>query len=217
MASKAVSNELSKTEKLNGTNFSVWKRRMRHILFQDKIEYVLDVPKPDEPPANASVAAKRTYERFIENDKIARSTLLTFMDPDLEIIYEGYPTAKDMFDAVTQTYGGQSETYIQLLIERFNTSRMKESESVVDHCSRMTVIAKELAAACHPIPDKMQVSTLLHSLPSSWDNVVVAINLSGKEITMNSLPMLLGVEAQRREKNGVTSQVNAAEHVSSNN
>ncbi|PIA46018.1 hypothetical protein AQUCO_01600350v1 [Aquilegia coerulea] len=211
MASKAVSNELSKTERLNGTNFSTWKRRIKHILFQDKIQYVLDVPMPTEPPANAGAAARRTYERFIDDDKTVKSTMLTFMDPDLEIIYEGQPTARDMFEAVTQAYGGQSETYIQLLIEKFNTSRMKDTDSVIDHCSRMTVIAKELASTGHPIPDKMQVSTVLHSLPLSWDPVVVSINMSGREVTMNNLPKLLGIEAQRREKRNETSQTQKGE------
>lgn len=42
MTGRAISQELSKTEKLNGTNFHVWKCRISHILFQDKVEYVID-------------------------------------------------------------------------------------------------------------------------------------------------------------------------------
>lgn len=213
MASKAVSHELSKIERLNGSNFSTWKRRIRQILFHEKVEYVIDVPNPEEP-SNPSPAP---YDRFLEDDKLARSTMLTFMDPDLEIIYEGYQTAKAMFEVVTQSYGGQSETYIQLLIEKFNSTHMKENESVIDHCSRMSVIAKELAVAGNPIPDRMQVSTLLHSLPRSWKFVVVATNMSGRDVNMITLPMLLGGEAHRREKRGESSQSHVTEEVAKPN
>ncbi|KAK3008966.1 hypothetical protein RJ639_013383 [Escallonia herrerae] len=182
MASKAASVELSKTEKLNGNNFSTWKRRIRHILFQDKVEYVLDVPYPKEPPLRAGEAAREAFDRFFENDKLARSTLLTFMEPDLEVIYEEYKTAKEMFDAITEAYGTASNTYIQLLIEKYNGTVMKEGENVMNHVNKLLVIAKELAALGNPIPDKMQVSTVLSSLPDSWDPVVISINISGQDL-----------------------------------
>lgn len=44
---------------------------------------------------------------------------------------------------------------------------MLDSESVVDHINKMTVIAKELATLRNPIPERMQVSTTLSSLPDS--------------------------------------------------
>ncbi|KAK3015659.1 hypothetical protein RJ639_006333 [Escallonia herrerae] len=200
MASKAASVELSKTEKLNGNNFSTWKCRIRHILFQDKVEYVLDVPYPKEPPLRAGEAAREAFDRFVENDKLARSTLLTFMEPDLEVIYEEYKTAKEMFDAITEAYGTASNTYIQLQFEKYNGIVMKEGENVVDHVNKLLVMAKELAALGNPIPDKMQVSTVLSSLPDSWDPVVISINVSGQDLSMKNLPMLLGLEAERRVK-----------------
>ncbi|PIA38055.1 hypothetical protein AQUCO_02900120v1 [Aquilegia coerulea] len=45
--------------------------------------------------------AHKTYDRvfyFIEDDTSGRSTVLTFMDSDLEIMYEAQPTAKEMFE-----------------------------------------------------------------------------------------------------------------------
>ena len=37
---------------------------------------------------------------------------------------------------------------------------MNESENVIEHVNKMSVIAKELAVSRNPIPDKMQVSTI---------------------------------------------------------
>ncbi len=66
------------------------------------------------------------YEKHLDDDKIARDILLTFMEPDIEILFEEYAHAKSMFDAITEAYRASSETYIQLLIERFNGTIMKE-------------------------------------------------------------------------------------------
>ncbi|KAK2983949.1 hypothetical protein RJ640_002894 [Escallonia rubra] len=105
--------------------------------FLDKVEYVLDMPYPKEPPLRAGEAAREAFDRFVGNDKLARSTLLPFMEPHLGIIYEEYKTAKEMFDAVTEAYGTASTTYIQLLIEKYNDTIMKEGESVVDHVNKL--------------------------------------------------------------------------------
>jgi hypothetical protein len=66
------------------------------------------------------------YEKHLDDDKIARDILLTFMEPDIEILFEEYAHAKSMFDAIPEAYRASSETYIQLLIERFNGTIMKE-------------------------------------------------------------------------------------------
>ena len=145
MASKAVSQELSKIDKLNGANHSVWKRRIRHIFFQDKVEYVIDIGIPTPPPENSNAAAKRMYEKHVEDDKTARNILLTFMEPNIEILLEEYTHAKTMFDAITEAYRASSETYIQLLIERFNGTMMNESDNVIEHvnnCKRVSYFRK---------------------------------------------------------------------------
>ena len=143
MTSKAVSQELSKTEKLNGANHFGWKRRIRHILFQDKVEYVIDIGIPTPPPENSNSCAKRMYEKHVEDDKTARNILLTFMEPDIEILFEEYTQAKTMFDAITEGYRASSETHIQLLIERFNGTMMNEIDNVIEHVNTMSVNAKD--------------------------------------------------------------------------
>ena len=39
--------------KLNGTNFLDWYRNLRIVLRQERNEYILDQPIPEEPAANA--------------------------------------------------------------------------------------------------------------------------------------------------------------------
>ena len=83
------------------------------------------------------------YEKHLEDDKTTRNILLKFMEPDIEILFEEYTHAKTMFDAITETYCASSETCIQLLMERFNGTMMNESDNVIEHVNKMSVIAKE--------------------------------------------------------------------------
>ena len=40
-------------DKLNGTNFIDWYRNLRIVLRQERKEYILDQPIPEEPVASA--------------------------------------------------------------------------------------------------------------------------------------------------------------------
>jgi hypothetical protein len=71
---------------------------------------------------------------------------------------------------------------------------MEENDYVGDYVNQMKLVAKELSNAGHPVSNKMQVTTILNSLPLSWDHVVTSLTHSGKEISMTSLPVLLVLE-----------------------
>ena len=48
-------------DKLNVTNFLDWYRNLRIVLKQERKEYILDQPVPDEPTANTPKAQKDAY------------------------------------------------------------------------------------------------------------------------------------------------------------
>ena len=42
---------------------------------------------------------------------------------------------------ITKAYHTSSETYIQILIERFNATIIKEGENVIEHVNKLSTIA----------------------------------------------------------------------------
>lgn len=52
-------------------------------------------------------------------------------------------------------------------------STMDEDSNVVDHMNHISLVAKDLSAADNHIPNKMQVSTILSSLPPSWTRLLL--------------------------------------------
>ena len=56
-------------DKLNGTNFLDWYRNLRIVLRQERKEYILDQPIPEDPAANAPRAQKDAYNKHL-NDSV---------------------------------------------------------------------------------------------------------------------------------------------------
>ena len=88
MASNTISNlslrSILEKDKLNGTKFLDWYRNLRIVLKQEKREYILDQPVPDEPAANAPKAQKDAYSKHL-NDSIDVTYLkLGCMDSNLQ-------------------------------------------------------------------------------------------------------------------------------------
>ncbi|KAM2367475.1 hypothetical protein ACFXTH_045142 [Malus domestica] len=75
---------------------------------------------------------------------------------------------------------------------------MEETDSMVDHITKMEVMAKDLANAGHPVSNKMQVSVLFGSLPNSWENVVTSMTYGQVDLTMDTLPAMLAIEEVRK-------------------
>ena len=75
-------------EKLNGTNFIDWYRNLRIVLRQERKEYVLEQPYPNDLPDNASNADRTAYEKHCDDSVNVSCLMLATMSPDLKKQYE---------------------------------------------------------------------------------------------------------------------------------
>jgi hypothetical protein len=71
-------------EKLNGANFMDWYRNLRIVLMQEKIEYVLSKPYPEDLPAGLSATDHRAYEKQCDDALNISYLMLATMSPDLQ-------------------------------------------------------------------------------------------------------------------------------------
>jgi hypothetical protein len=65
-------------------NFTNWYRNLRIVLRQEKKEYVLEQPYPDELSDGATTAARRAYEKHCNDSLVASCLVLATMSPDLQ-------------------------------------------------------------------------------------------------------------------------------------
>ncbi|KAG9450499.1 hypothetical protein H6P81_010464 [Aristolochia fimbriata] len=148
---------------------------------EDGIDHVLDKAVAS-PPEGAKESVKVANDKLVLEDKKARSIMLTFMEPDVEILFEDQLSAHAMFKAVGATYGETSQAHVRMLVAQYN----------------------ELASLGRLIPDELQVETIINSLPPSWDSAVVSLNMSDVALTVQTLTAKLTIEVQRRKKKSTT-------------
>jgi hypothetical protein len=79
---------LLEKEKLNEANFMDWYRNLRIVLRQEKIEYVLTEPYPDDLLADSTIADHRAHTKHRDDALNVRCLMLARMSPDLQKQYE---------------------------------------------------------------------------------------------------------------------------------
>ncbi|KAK8562475.1 hypothetical protein V6N12_010553 [Hibiscus sabdariffa] len=79
---------LLEKEKLNGINFLDWFRNLRIVLKQERKEYVIEEPVPDEPATNAPRADKDKFKKYFEDMLDVSCLMLATMTPELQKQYD---------------------------------------------------------------------------------------------------------------------------------
>ncbi|KAK8572903.1 hypothetical protein V6N13_048461 [Hibiscus sabdariffa] len=74
---------LLEKEKLNDINFLDWFCNLRIVLKQERKEYVIEEPVPDEPAANASSVDKDKFKKHMDDMLDVGCLMLSTMTPEL--------------------------------------------------------------------------------------------------------------------------------------
>ncbi|KAK8506928.1 hypothetical protein V6N12_009240 [Hibiscus sabdariffa] len=98
---------LLKKEKLNGINFLVWFRNLRIVLKQERKEYVIEEPVPNEPTTNAPRADKDKFKKHLDDMLDANCLMLATMSPELQKQHEDM-NAYNMIQNLKEIYEGQA-------------------------------------------------------------------------------------------------------------
>ena len=87
MALNTISNlsmrSIFEKDKLNGTNFLDWYRNLRIVLRQERKEYILEQPIPQELAANAPRAQKDVYTKHANDSVDVTCLMLGCMESEL--------------------------------------------------------------------------------------------------------------------------------------
>ena len=76
-------------EKLNRTNFVDWNQNLRIVLRQEKKEYVLDTPYPEEPQNVVhTTSAYHAYVKHTDDAVDVRCLMLACMNSELQKQFE---------------------------------------------------------------------------------------------------------------------------------
>lgn len=94
------------------------------MFFQPKKPHITDLK--DE-------MAIKKRDKLIDDDLIARATLLHNMKENIIPLFEYSESTKEIIEALEAKCGPKSDTGIQLLLDKYNCSRMNESECMEEY------------------------------------------------------------------------------------
>ena len=148
-------------EKFNGTNFSLWKMKVKAILRKDNCLAAIG-----DRPAEITDDGK-----WQEMDSNAIANLhLALADGVLSSVAEK-KTAKEIWDTLTRLYEAKSLHNKIFLKRRLYTLRMAESTSVTDHINTLNTLFAQLTSMGYSIDTTERAELLLQSLPDSYDQL----------------------------------------------
>uniref|UniRef100_A0ACD5YBF3 Uncharacterized protein n=1 Tax=Avena sativa TaxID=4498 RepID=A0ACD5YBF3_AVESA len=207
MASNSVFAELLKSSnKLDGSNFTVWKRKIMFLLTAENIEYVVMTSAPTKPAADASDDEKGNYAEelgaWTKDNKKARIFILGSMTDSLAGEYESETSASKIFRRPEQDFGEVSLIKVLSLLNRFLSSKMGENTSINEHLNKLSVLVEDLKNAGHPFTEQVQVMVALNSLPSSWEQFKISFCHMERTLNLHTLRHHLLMEEDRKLSQG---------------
>ncbi|KAK8715663.1 hypothetical protein V6N13_042991 [Hibiscus sabdariffa] len=192
---------LLEKEKLNGINFLDWFRHLRIVLKQERKEYVIEEPVPDEPAANAPRADKDKFKKHMDDMVDVGCLMLATMDSELQKQHENME-AYEMIQNLKEIYEGQARQ------ERYETSKalfqckMTEGTPVGALVIRMMGYVQTLEKLGFPLKNELATDLILQSLPGSFKPFVLNFNMNEINKTLPQLPGMLRTAESDMKKDG---------------
>ncbi|KAH9618858.1 hypothetical protein KSS87_009464, partial [Heliosperma pusillum] len=207
---KNMIGDLSTTEKLDGTNYDMWHRKIQYLLNEREVLDTLSttVAKPKEPTDPIGKDDDEYFENlelhnvWFRKDRSARFTMLFCMHNDLIGEFETCPTAKDMWDKLKVTFGQTSATRLRALNLKWMDYTINPKHNVTEHLRTMSAMIRDLKAAGRDVPDEEQIVNVLRSLPSNteeWKNFKLLMAHSENVKTFAELAKHVEMEVERQK------------------
>jgi hypothetical protein len=191
---------LLEKEKLNGANFIDWYRNLRIVLTQEKIEYVLTKPYPDDLPAGSTATDHKAHEKRYNDALNVSYLMLATMSSDLQKQYEHV-------DAYTMIQGLRGMFENQTRAERYNISKalfackLTEGKLASHHVIKMMGYIETLTKLGCEIKDDLATDVTLQSLSVSYESFIINFHMNGIEKTMAELHGMLKTVEDSIKKN----------------
>jgi len=115
--------DLSTDEKLDGSNYNMWHRKIQFILDEREVlellQITMSVPATEDKMTRTLLPLRSIKLAWLRTKhgarKIVRHAILYCMHDDLIGEFENYPTAKEMWDNIHYRYGQISKTRLRAL------------------------------------------------------------------------------------------------------
>ncbi|MCO5547338.1 hypothetical protein L7F22_000787 [Adiantum nelumboides] len=180
--------------KFDGTNFTIWKERMKDVLTNKGLS------KPLKERAEDDDYAQAQWDLL---DVKAMATIRLHLAESVFFTIIGKTTAKDLWDSLCSAWESKSASNKVFLMNKLMKLCMKEGSIVSGQLNEFNSLFNQLTSqGFSEFDDELKSIFLLCSLPNSWDIFCTAISTSapnGKLVFNDVTNALLTAEIRTAE------------------
>ena len=158
MTTRIMSVELNQTDKLIGTNYDMWHRKMEFLLTEHDLSTYLTNAMVAPIEGTGTQAQYRrdleTFEAWTKKDRRTRYMMLNSMHDYLIGEFENFPTTMAMWEQLKFTFSGTSIARLRSLVLKFETHRKDPKVSMTEHLRGMSNMIQDLNVVEHILTDE---------------------------------------------------------------
>jgi transposase InsO family protein len=185
-------------DKFDGVNFHLWKFKMEMVMAEKELWEIVE--GSEEPPFSST--DPRIMQAYTRREKKAFAILaLNLADSQLAHI-RSCKTPAEAWSKLCNIHEAKTLANILFLRRKFFTIKMGEEDDMLAHINKVKALADQLNGCDVSVTDGDIVMTLLESLPSSYEYLIVAMESRPiTELTLDYVTSRLLHELSRRKEN----------------
>ena len=183
-------------------NWEAYKNKISLVLQKEGLWSIVDNTR-QALPNNAFNEVRLKYQEQLAN---ARATILLAMDDKHSLAFSHHTTAHALWNALVAQYEGGGVEVVVYLMRDLWRQDLEEDGDVDAHITKMERIFAQLAALHMPLPEPLQASALINTLPPSYDPLttsIVSITSATNPLTFNKVKAALLHEVRKRKEGKV--------------
>ena len=169
-------------EKLNSSNFFTWKVVVQMLLKREGL-WRITTGEEKKPNVGKSTDDGTALQQWVRNDEKAISTICLAMGTSELMNVRNCETTAVVWKRLAEIYEAKGVARTVFIRRRLYSTRKQEGDSMQEHINKITELVEQLIGLDDPITERSYALTLLSSLPSEYDPLVMTIESMDNNLT----------------------------------